>query len=88
MAGGLDEDHSTPDPLELELLAAEASERALRAESPPPEETPAVWLDRVQTLRAEGHANAARMWLYRVLEEGDEDQRQVARHILTTLDTP
>ncbi|CAK0780768.1 sec-independent protein translocase protein TatC [Gammaproteobacteria bacterium] len=77
-----------PDQLERELLAAEEAERALKTHSPPPGENPGLWLERVQTLRAEGNLGAARMWLYQVLEQGDEDQRRVARHILTTMDGP
>ncbi len=41
---------------------------------------------RANALRAEGSIGSARNLLYRVLEDGDEDQRQVARNILAQLD--
>jgi sec-independent protein translocase protein TatC len=41
---------------------------------------------RANALRAEGSTGAARNLLYRVLEDGDEDQRRVARNILAMLD--
>jgi sec-independent protein translocase protein TatC len=45
-------------------------------------------LRRVQTLREAGDVPAARSLLYEILEEGDPDQRMVARNILSQLDTP
>jgi sec-independent protein translocase protein TatC len=47
-----------------------------------------VKLRRVQALRDAGDVAAARSLLYEVLEEGDADQRMVARDILTQLDAP
>jgi sec-independent protein translocase protein TatC len=47
-----------------------------------------VKLRRVQALREVGDVAAARSLLYEVLEEGDADQRMVARDILTQLDAP
>jgi sec-independent protein translocase protein TatC len=47
-----------------------------------------VKLRRVQALREAGDLAAARGLLYEVLEEGDADQRMVARNILAQLDTP
>jgi sec-independent protein translocase protein TatC len=38
-------------------------------------------------LRAAGSTGPARDLLYRVLEEGDSDQRRVARNILADLDS-
>jgi sec-independent protein translocase protein TatC len=46
-----------------------------------------VKLRRVQALRDAGDVPAARALLYELLEEGDADQRMVARNILTQLDT-
>ncbi len=43
-------------------------------------------LRQANLLRAQGNVNAARHLLYRVLEDGDDDQRRVARNILTDLD--
>ena len=43
-------------------------------------------LERIQQLRRNGKVSAARDLLYEVLEQGDEDQRMVARNILTQLD--
>jgi sec-independent protein translocase protein TatC len=45
-------------------------------------------LRRVQELRAAEDYGAARALLYQVLEEGDADQRRVARNILQQLDMP
>ncbi len=45
-------------------------------------------LRRVQELRAAEDYGAARALLYQVLEEGDADQRRVARNILEQLDMP
>ncbi len=45
-----------------------------------------VKLRRVQALRDAGDVAAARALLYELLEEGDADQRMVARNILTQLD--
>ena len=43
-------------------------------------------LGQVQLLRREGMVSEARDLLYEVLEEGDADQRMVARNILQQLD--
>jgi sec-independent protein translocase protein TatC len=43
-------------------------------------------LEQIQALRREGKVSEARELLYEVLEQGDEDQRMVARNILTQLD--
>ena len=44
-------------------------------------------LRRVQDLRDHGNQSGARTLLYEVLEEGDDNQRMVARNILNQLDT-
>ena len=43
-------------------------------------------LEEIQVLRQKGKVSAARDLLYEVLEQGDEDQRMVARNILNQLD--
>jgi sec-independent protein translocase protein TatC len=49
-------------------------------------DTAVAKLRRVQTLRDVGEFSGARALLYEVLEQGDEDQRMVARNILAQLD--
>ncbi|MCU7914934.1 MAG: twin-arginine translocase subunit TatC [Candidatus Thiodiazotropha sp. (ex Gloverina cf. vestifex)] len=44
-------------------------------------------LEAIQTLRKAGDVSEARDLLYEILEEGDEDQRRVARNILNQLDS-
>ncbi|MEN8168209.1 MAG: FimV/HubP family polar landmark protein, partial [Pseudomonadota bacterium] len=44
-------------------------------------------LQHVQTHRDAGEVEQARELLYEILEEGDADQRRVARNILAQLDT-
>lgn len=70
--------------LEAELDAIEA------AEVPPPAparpDPIAELLRQANGLRGEGNPTAARHLLYRVLEEGNADQRRVARNILTDMD--
>ena len=46
-----------------------------------------IKLRRVYDLRDHGDPAGARTLLYEVLEEGDADQRMVARNILNQLDT-
>ncbi len=46
-----------------------------------------AWLQQAKQRRTEGNPGAARHLLYRVLEEGTADQRRVARHILSDLDS-
>jgi len=65
--------------MEAELDAIEAEE----AELPSIEER----LRRVQGLRDAGEVERARDLLYEILEEGDADQRRVARNILAQLDS-
>ncbi len=74
------------DEMEAELDAIEAEEDAHR--HPPPGDPAEVAgkLERIQELRREGKVSEARDLLYEVLEEGDADQRMVARNILSQLD--
>ena len=75
----------TPDEMEAELDAIEAEEAAEDIDESGPDLVEAQIL-RANILRAEGSIGAARHLLYRVLEDGDDDQRRVARNILADLD--
>ena len=66
---------ATNDEMEVELVAIE-------------EEVINDKLHEVQRYRDNGDVDGARSLLYEVLEEGDADQRNVARNILAQLDTP
>jgi sec-independent protein translocase protein TatC len=66
--------------MEAELDAIEAEEEE--------ELTAADKLLQVQTHRKAGEVEQARELLYEILEEGDADQRRVARNILAQLDRP
>ena len=75
--------------MEAELDAIEAAEAAEDID----EDIDESGADPVQAMilsanvrRAEGNVAAARHLLYRVLEDGDDDQRRVARNILADLD--
>jgi sec-independent protein translocase protein TatC len=68
--------------MEAELDAIEADEDV---DESGPDLLEAMIL-RANELRAEGNIGAARHLLYRVLEDGDDDQRRVARNILADLD--
>jgi sec-independent protein translocase protein TatC len=70
----------TEEEMEAELDAIEAEEGE--------ELTAADKLLQVQTHRAAGEVEQARELLYEILEEGDADQRRVARNILAQLDRP
>lgn len=70
----------TDEEMEAELDKIEAAELA--------ELNAAQMLEKVQALRDAGEVEQARDLLYQVLEEGDADQRRVARNILAQLDTP
>lgn len=87
----------TPEEMEAELDAIEAEEEIDSADidseapdskgfdAPDPVEKK---LEQIKALRErEEYANARRL-LYEVLEEGDDEQRRVARNILTQLDAP
>ncbi len=71
--------------MEAELDAIEAEEGVPH---PPPGDPAEVApkLERVQALRRDGLVSEARDLLYEVLEQGDADQRMVARNILAQLD--
>lgn len=71
----------TEDEMEAELDAIEQAEED--AELLPEEK-----LRHVQTLRDAGEVEQARELLYEILEEGNADQRRVARNILAQLDLP
>ena len=79
----------TAEEMEAELDAIEAEEAAeedgLEANELSTDPV-AVLLTRANELRAQGNLGAARHLLYRVLEDGDDDQRRVARNILADLD--
>ena len=80
----------TPEEMEAELDAIEAEEAAAEdidedVDESGPDPVEAMIL-RANELRAEGSLGAARHLLYRVLEDGDDDQRRVARNILADLD--
>ncbi|MBK1647053.1 twin-arginine translocase subunit TatC [Rhabdochromatium marinum] len=76
------------DAIEAEELLEQSSDRASAAEPPAPaHSSAAAWLQQANLRRAEGNLTAARHLLYRVLEEGNADQRRVARNILSDLDT-
>ncbi|MBK5968662.1 twin-arginine translocase subunit TatC [Thiorhodovibrio winogradskyi] len=84
----------TEDEMEAELDAIEAEELGLLKDSPARSSasrvtpaTAAAWLEQANQRRTEGNTAAARHLLYRVLEEGNADQRSVARNILTDLDS-
>ena len=72
----------TNEEMEAELAAIEADETADEVES--------VYqkLRMVQAYRNQGDVEKARAVLYEILEEGNADQRNVARNILAQLDTP
>jgi sec-independent protein translocase protein TatC len=79
------------DAIEAEESADAEAAAALRERSAPPASNGAR--DRIEALirsanerRADGDAASARHLLYLVLEEGDADQRRVARNILADLD--
>jgi sec-independent protein translocase protein TatC len=75
------------DEMEAELDAIEAQEQE-DAPHPPPGDPAEVAqkLEQIQQLRREGRVSEARDLLYEVLEQGDADQRMVARNILAQLD--
>jgi sec-independent protein translocase protein TatC len=78
---------------ELDLIEAEAQEERAEMHATSSDATPATALNAVEEklrranrLRELGSIFAARTVLYEVLEEGDQDQRRVARNILGQLD--
>lgn len=77
----------TDEEMEEELDAIEAEEEEVQHSLEGDTAQVARKLERIQELRQKGEVSAARDLLYEVLEQGDEDQRMVARNILNQLDT-
>ncbi|MGB5833366.1 MAG: twin-arginine translocase subunit TatC [Thiohalocapsa sp.] len=75
----------TEEEMEAELDAIEAEEAIDEVDESGPNPAEAL-IVRANELRATGSLGAVRDLLYRVLEEGDDDQRRVARNILADLD--
>lgn len=76
----------TDDEMEAELDAID-QEEDLQHQGPSANPTEAAEkLEQIQALRREGKVSEARDLLYEVLEQGDADQRMVARNILAQLD--
>jgi sec-independent protein translocase protein TatC len=69
---------------ELDAIEAEEAADAVDTSEPGPVQT---LIELANKLRAAGSTGPARDLLYRVLEEGDSDQRRVARNILADLDS-
>ena len=67
---------------ELDGIEAEEERHSLTGDA----DQVAEMLGQVQSLRSEGKVSEARDLLYKVLEQGNEDQRMVARNILSQLD--
>jgi sec-independent protein translocase protein TatC len=93
----IDPAHETVDPdrfvpmtdeeMEAEMDAIEADEQS-ESELPEPAEDPIEQkLHQVQVYRASGKVEQARELLYTILQDGDSDQRMVARNILAQLDS-
>jgi sec-independent protein translocase protein TatC len=87
----------TDEEMEAELDAIEATDAERAEESEEDANMDAFLADvgpdpieellrQANRLRADGNVSAARHLLYRVLEDGDDDQRRVARNILADLD--
>lgn len=75
----------TEEEMEAELDAIEAADLA-EGEGNAPMGPMDALIRQANVLRGEGDLSGARHLLYRVLEEGDSDQRRVARNILADLD--
>ena len=67
---------------ELDGIEAEEERHSLTGDA----DQVAEMLGQVQSLRSEGKVSEARDLLYKILEQGSEDQRMVARNILSQLD--
>jgi sec-independent protein translocase protein TatC len=80
----------TDEEMEAELDAIEAAEYAREEDITPPDEPETdpvdAMLEEVMVLREREDETGARKLLYRVLAEGDDDQRRVALNILGQLD--
>jgi len=75
----------TDEEMEAELDAIEAQDLA-EAERNAAADPVEALIRQANALRGEGNTGGARHLLYRVLEDGDSDQRSVARNILADLD--
>ncbi|MEW8471015.1 MAG: twin-arginine translocase subunit TatC, partial [Candidatus Thiodiazotropha sp.] len=74
----------TDDEMEAEMDAIEALEQE---EGDAEVDRVRIKLEQVQKLRDDGDVDGARELLYQILEEGNPDQRVVARNILAQLDS-
>jgi sec-independent protein translocase protein TatC len=70
--------------MEAELDAIEAHEQSDADDEIDPVR---IKLEKIQECRNRGDVDGARNLLYEVLEEGDPDQRVVARNVLVQLDS-
>ncbi|MCU7807667.1 MAG: twin-arginine translocase subunit TatC [Candidatus Thiodiazotropha sp. (ex Semelilucina semeliformis)] len=80
----------TDEEMEEELDAIEAEDDdddEEFSESEPEVDAVQAKLEAIQALRKAGNVSEARDLLYEILEEGDDDQRRVARNILNQLDS-
>jgi sec-independent protein translocase protein TatC len=77
----------TGEEMEAELDAIEA-EGEIDSEQIDETDSVEEKLERIKELRGQEDTAGARKLLYEVLEEGDDEQRYVARNILRQLDTP
>ncbi|MEJ2621517.1 MAG: twin-arginine translocase subunit TatC [Candidatus Thiodiazotropha sp.] len=77
----------TDDEMEAELDAIEADEEDDSPESASTQDPLEVKLQQVQQFRASGDVEQARKLLYEILQDGNTDQRMVARNILAQLDS-
>jgi sec-independent protein translocase protein TatC len=73
--------------MEAELDAIEADEVDDSVDSAPSQDPIEVKLQQVQQFRASGNVEQARDLLYEILQDGNADQRMVARNILAQLDS-
>jgi sec-independent protein translocase protein TatC len=74
----------TDDEMETELDAIEAHEQT---QADIEIDSVKLKLEQVQEYRDRGEVDGARVLLYEILEEGNPDQRVVARNILAQLDS-
>ncbi|MCG7994854.1 MAG: twin-arginine translocase subunit TatC [Candidatus Thiodiazotropha taylori] len=77
----------TDEEMEEELDAIEADEESAPAEPAQSQSPVETKLQQVQQYRAAGDLEQARELLYEILQDGNSDQRMVARNILAQLDS-
>jgi sec-independent protein translocase protein TatC len=77
----------TDDEMEAELDAIEADDESDLNESAQPRDPVDAKLQLVQQYRSSGDVERSRDLLYEILQDGNTDQRMVARNILAQLDT-